>query len=532
METHKDVLLWLKAVSVENDLKKRFSYGNTSLWLFYEYELALLVTNLINGKYEYSHNFFTKYATKLPKYYYLYSLAKVIARFVLGKLFSGKPVENSGREKVLAVSDTGYWKNFPTMQKKGLDQDTILGDIITTLRDTNFNVVALDTDSSPLIDVKTMMEKRGLWKPVETYLTFNMVSRAFRASRRYKREWDNLKNNKRFIGSLNYNGFPLFGSLKHELGLLFEQRTFETVLFIELMRRAIGEEKPDLILTTYEYGLTGRAAVVAGKLEGVPTLAVQHGNINPAHSGYVHTKDEISTQIAPEYYILPDKTAVYGTWVKKVLVENNNYPEDSVAVTGQARYDILAKADKIFDKEKFCRRYGLDPHKKIALACIDDPLALKGVLGALGEFPEVQLVIKPHPNEKGKWYEEMAKEQKTKALILQKNSNTYEVICACDVMLSFFSTTITEAIILNKPVITINLTGRPDIMPYAESGAAIGVYRQEDVAPAMEKALYERDTKERLREARARFIPEHCYKIDGKASERLVGLITEMMAGV
>ena len=451
---------------------------------------------------------------------------------------SGKPLKNKWRGKVIVASYSGYWKRVATgkSENKALDQDVILGDITTALRRERFNVIALDRGSSRPADLKKVIEKRGLWKPVETYLTPGIIRNAFEASRRYHKEWSHLKDSQEFINSLNYNEISLYSSLKGEFKKIFEGHASEAVLFIELMRRIIKIEKPDLILTTDEYDLFGRAAVIAGKLWGVPTLAIQHGNISPDHVGYIHTKDEISDEIAPEYCPLATKTAVYGPWPKKVLVEDCNYPEGSVVVTGQARYDTLARADKIFSRENFCERYGLDAGNKIALICTqafpvfeERIVFLKSILKALKEFPEIQIVIKPHPNENEEWCKEIVEEQKASVSILPKRSNTYEAIYACDIMLAFFSTTITEALILNKPVVVVNLTGRLDPMPYVESGAALGSYREEDIEPAIRKALYDENIREKLRNVRTKFVHEHCYKIDGKGSERVVRLIGEII---
>jgi len=539
METSRDILLWLKTISKKNNLKEKLGYKNISLWWFFEFALVDLVVNLIRNKaYKYHRNIFIEYAIKIPQYYYLYLSLKLLPRFILGKLMNGNPKKDSGRGKIMALSHSGYWKRVTVMQSgnKALDQDTILGDITTALRREGFNVIALDQGSSTPADIKTMIEKRGLWKPIETYLTFDAIRNAFRASRRYHKEWSDLKNSREFINSLNFNGVSLFNSLKGEFKKIFKYHAFEAVLFMEIARQAINMEKPDLILTTYEYGLLGRAAVIAGKLERVPTLAIQHGNISLDHAGYIHIKEEISHKIAPQYCPLPDKTAVYGPWVKKMLVESCNYPEDSVVVTGQARYDMLARADEIFSKERFCKRYGLDQDKKIALVCTqplpifeERMLFLRGILIALKAFPEVQIIIKPHPTEKSNWHEKIAKEQETKASILPEHFNTYEALYVCDVMIASFSTTVTEALILNKPAIVVNLTGELDSMPYVESGAAIGASREEDIAPAIRTALYDKEVHQRLAKARNEFVYEHTYLQDGQGSKRVADLIIQMI---
>ncbi|MCK4348561.1 MAG: hypothetical protein KAW47_08080, partial [Thermoplasmatales archaeon] len=57
----------------------------------------------------------------------------------------------------------------------------------------------------------------------------------------------------------------------------------------------------------------------------------------------------------------------------------------------------------------------------------------------------------------------------------------------------------------------------------------IGVYRCEDIIPAIKSALYDMNARERLKNARERFIYEHHYALDGKATERVVNLITQMI---
>lgn len=546
MESHKDVLTWLKYVSRKYSLPGRLNYKHISLWWFNEFPLSVFIADTLSDRMRKSaYSTFKRYLYRLPFLVTLYFLVKAVLLFVVGKLIIRKrAVESGGGAGIMAVSYNVLWRPHPVLVEGGdsISRDAILGDIITRLRHNQTNVVALYEDASLLVDFKTMTEKnraeKGLWKPIETYLTFNIIKTALRASRRYKKEWGKLKNNPGFVESLEYKGMPLFDLLKDYFRVIFGPNTFAQVLFIELMERAIELEKPVLLLIAGETLSLGKAAVIAGKLKGVPALAIQHGNINPEYPEYLLAKEEVSPEIAPEYCPLPDKTAVYGPWTKKVLVEDCNYPGEAVVVTGQPRYDTLAKADEIFSKEEFCQKHGLDLDKKIALVCTENLpifeeniIFLRGILKARKELPGVQVVIKPHHAERGKWYEKLAGEEGADALILPKKFNTYLAMYACDVMLAFFSTTITEAAILDKPVVVVNLAGKPDPMPYVESGVAVGAYRQEDIAPAIRDTLYNKEVMLKLARARKGFIYEHAYIQDGRATERVAELIKQMLAG-
>jgi hypothetical protein len=81
----------------------------------------------------------------------------------------------------------------------------------------------------------------------------------------------------------------------------------------------------------------------------------------------------------------------------------------------------------------------------------------------------------------------------------------------------------------DKPVVTINLSGEPVPVPYATEGAAIGVYHYQDIEPAILKALYDEETRSRLKVGRDEFVRNWAGEPDGKASQRIVTLMKEMM---
>jgi UDP-N-acetylglucosamine 2-epimerase len=89
------------------------------------------------------------------------------------------------------------------------------------------------------------------------------------------------------------------------------------------------------------------------------------------------------------------------------------------------------------------------------------------------------------------------------------------------------STTAMEAAALNKPVIALDLSGDQDTARYVSEGIAIGVYKSDDLTTAI-KNLLENDSL--LAKRRESYVLEHLYKIDGKASERVVDLIIKAIS--
>lgn len=536
MKTPKDILIWLRDVAKNNKIQQKLNYHSLSLWWFFESTLTYFIYDILqNRKHTSPTNSILKYLAFIPGYYYIYLILRILPRVTWGKLVEGDyKKRRDNHRRVMAISYSGYWKrvDIPQLKGKVADHDTMLGAITHSLRNCEFDLVSLDIDSSLFFDLPTMLEKRYTWKPVEKYLSFSAIKAAFKAVTYYNKERNKLIKSEAFTNSLDYNSTPLAASLKRELIKIFGGYAFEAVLYIEIMREAIRSEKPDLILITYEYGLLGRAAVFAGKLEGVPTLALQHGNLSQNHIGYIHSKEEISPKLTPEHCPLPDKTAVSGPWYKKILIEYGNYPTDSIEVTGQPRYDFLGQADMVFDRQAYCQKNGLRNQKTIVLICTQPMLSLhlRDIIIEFNKLPDIQIVIKPHPLEKKRQLEKLIWPNSKNVLVLPENSNTYESIYSCDLMLALFSTTITEALMLNKPVIIVNLTGQANPMTYVESKVALNVSKIEELGKTINDVLHGVSIGEELAKARNDFIYEHCYKMDGKATDRVIETISDLIA--
>jgi hypothetical protein len=57
----------------------------------------------------------------------------------------------------------------------------------------------------------------------------------------------------------------------------------------------------------------------------------------------------------------------------------------------------------------------------------------------------------------------------------------------------------------------------------------LGVYREKDLVAAIKQGLYDDSLKERLRYDRDKFVYEQTYLKDGKATERIVDLVVQMV---
>jgi hypothetical protein len=348
--------------------------------------------------------------------------------------------------------------------------------------------------------------------------------------RSFHNVWRQASREERLISNLKRVGW------EDELPYYFDNIFGYVAKSIEMAGRLVEEESPNFILVSSEHGIVQKSIMVAGRLRKIPTMALQHGTVGRVHKGYVSWKGSISESgnIGSPFCPIPDKTAVFGPYYFDLLTKAGAYPHDSVVVTGQPRYDALVEASRFYDREAFCRKVGLDPKKKLVLVVTenlpipDGKAFLKCVLVALKGFPELQVVIKPHPAEIGDWYREVVREENARGAILSKMADTNEALFACDLFVASYSTVILEATILGKLGVTAYLAKGRDPAPYFK-GVTLRVYRKEDLGPAIRKALYDAKVREALKRAGAEFVFEHTYKIDGKATERVASLIEKMI---
>lgn len=504
------------------------TYRGIALWcfirlrLYYSAKSSRLTKSLIKNIY------FVSLAD------FLYNLFTSILCRVLSR-FSKEKRGGKRRLKVLITAQNRQWGNVRNLTGRLRKSDAFFYSVITELKKQDYDIVTVYPLGYSISGLKILIDKlkrqKGIiHKAFNIYWSIKIWKKTYDARKYFGNIWKNiLENDEKFIDLLETYG------LRTELSYCFNSVFERVVKNIEMAKELVEREEPDLILLINEYGIFERALVVAGKLKGIPTLAIQHGHIGPLHMGYMYSKDSISESGSVEvpYYPIPDKTAVYGQYYYDLLTKMSAYPRSSVVITGQPRYDKLAVANRVFSRERFCDKLGLDPKRKIVLVATQ-PLSwhmreafIRSILTALKHFPEVQIIIKPHPNEKEDFYEKMVEKENIKVTILPSKSDTFEALYTCDLLVAAFSTVITEALVLGKLAVTVNLTAE-DPAPYYKE-VTLRVNKKEDLFPAIAKALHDQNTRERLRKAGENFAFNHTYKQDGKATERVVNLIEQMI---
>lgn len=301
------------------------------------------------------------------------------------------------------------------------------------------------------------------------------------------------------------------GEIRSKLLGMFCGLIFSILYLIPIFKH----KKPDIIIVVNDLTLFGRAAIVAGHIMKIPSVRISASVVAP-------------NQRTPPLYA--DLMIVSGEAIKEVYAQSG-IPEEKIIITGNPRFDTLFKRNRFEDRTKIFTKYKLNPNKKL-IVYTTQPIKerdklLNAIFNALKKLPEIQLIVKPHPSESTLLYNQMMDMEKLNNAIIVEDIEIYELLNAADCVLTSFSATGLEAMMLDKPVISINFTGEPDRMPYAQSGAALGVYHEDKLAPVIISALTDDAVRDELKVGREKFVGRYNYKMDGQAARRVIDLFDE-----
>lgn len=414
---------------------------------------------------------------------------------------------------LIIASYTNYWTKYNVT--RDIPKDGIFNEIRQVLDQDGIKYTCLEFDNESLRKyIRVQLEKNrfeaGKWIPLTSYIDLRLL---LRAAKTYWRMASNIFA----IHAQDEDSAFIIDFVKEHIA-----HYFNLVISLYMLRKALKIIEPRAILASCEYCSMGRLAIIAGDEKGIPTIAMQHGVITRTHEGCIFSKQEKTTfNSDADRRPLPRYTLLYGNKYKEILSKNSTYPQNSLIVTGQPRYDLMYNLKKSFDKSQFMEQYKLQPpiivwmSDSTVLSEIETQYTIESFLRVLEDMPEICLFIKPHPIDPvTAIYDPLLK---YKNVILSKEVNTYHLIEASSLVITKDSTTGMEAVALNKPLIVLNLSGTPDVVDYVEEGVALGVYREEELLPAIKKLL---NDDRKLRENRDKYIEGFLLKVDGESSRR------------
>lgn len=315
--------------------------------------------------------------------------------------------------------------------------------------------------------------------------------------------------------------------LGNELRWLFNREFPRLVPVLAVAEHIISQHRPDLIITADDADQRSRAFSLTGKHHRVPTLVIQQGlfrNDYPEGQFFSATKiacmGEQSRSVLLDQGVLPDEIVITGPPGFDRLIDDHE--DHSMAVRKNLGIREGVKM-VLFASQPYY--VGLYRSKKIRRDMI------RAAFSAIQTLPNAHLVVKPHPSDRVSELESLCGKRR-KVSFCDKNEDISILIKACDVFMGMASTTVLQALYIGRPVITIDFPESGVVSPYFESGATWVARSSEEIITYLELLTSEGNSAERSAKelARGRFVKEMAYLPDGRSTQRVVNLISKILA--
>lgn len=276
-----------------------------------------------------------------------------------------------------------------------------------------------------------------------------------------------------------------------------------------------------VLVTASDASFWGRCATLEATRRGIPSLTLQHGMM-VGTSAY-----------AP---VVSSQFAAWGEasarWLRARAV-----PAEKLVVTGAPRLDHIVNRSPA-SREVIAAKLSIDPGTRwVVLAT--NPItfahnaallrAARGGIRAWGE--KAILLVKLHPSEDPVPYRAMVARDAGVAIVHHGEVPLYDLLASAEVLLTFHSSVGVEAMLLDRPVISLEAFGDENPIPYAREGAAASARSADELAEILRREIAPGHEAGQRRERRSRFVRDNLFAADGKSAERVRDLIRTLAAG-
>jgi len=468
----------------------------------------------------------------------LLEASKLVATATKG---AGGPDERLVPHSVVFVSHAAFWKTRTDASGREEAYEHYFDALLSESKRRGLPVVTLGVGPQSTFRTRTASEK---WKERlsvqrdERYVHINRFVTPKVAAAALKAFGNALGVRNRFRGApslrsaFSHRGVAFDDLSQEDLGrTLLHQVPWAARCLLEF-DAAFRELTPRLVCLYAESSGLGRAAIESARVLAVRTLGVQHGILYPNYFSYERAAGDVA-----EGTPIADTTAMYGADGVRLLETLFGYPKGRVVATGSPRYDALRAEIERVDREERRSALGVGPGDRLIVLAsrytgIRDTHkasgpAFPGLLDAVSRIEGALLMVKPHPAEPGDAYDrDIALSGLGERVRVVADRSLADILPAADLLVTVESLSATEALVAGVPVVVLRHPS--NLREVVASGAAVGVPDGVDPKAAMESLLTDGSVRAAWRKSRDAFLGDVAHGVDGRALDRLLGLVSSM----
>lgn len=296
------------------------------------------------------------------------------------------------------------------------------------------------------------------------------------------------------------NFFPLF-QMKMKAAL--PQLLSRELATIDILNRVFSREEIRMVVTEEDVCPFNKRLAQMASRHGIPTVAIQHG-------GMGHAKAFIP--LSSEFFFC------WGENDRQRLMEWG-VPAEKIRVTGSACYEgLMKKKSKGYSSRRGGSRrvlyLGVPYHERHRPDFVDHGYIswashqeeLKVLKELIREYPNVRFVYKFHPRDlhTDETMKSLMAEAKLGRVTFVKKGYLGRLFDEADFVVTAWSSVCIEALLLEKPLLVVNLESAYDAFPMLQEEIALGAKTEEEFKNRFREMLAKTDQelfewKERIR---------------------------------
>ena len=283
---------------------------------------------------------------------------------------------------------------------------------------------------------------------------------------------------------------------------------------------------PKIIITPDDSDARARLYTLLGKEAKIPSATIQFGLTGPEGVEWKFSST--------------NKVAVWGKSSRDELIKHG-VNKEKIVITGSPRHDSKITTDK--KSLKFLKqKYKINKDKIIILLAstytdkthyiFSDPKVLnnmkKSIFETVNLFPDIVLLVKPHPVENISETTALVKNFKN-IIFVDKAENITDLIQLSDSFISFGSTSTIDALIANKLSICPVFHGWSFSKFFEESKVVLIPKSKDDLLDIFYNISHNTPKNKKNRIIKNKdFLKNLTYKSDGMSSQRVTKLVLEL----
>jgi hypothetical protein len=426
------------------------------------------------------------------------------------------------------------WTQKPTFLFLGFS-DYIYRDVLQPIvkqmaNHRNLQVICLN--DSRRFKSKTLLGKNGEFQSIWQHWNDDVQESSHALHRSLKMVVAEIERKKDLPRIIQDQNKPLWPQLRGVFNWLFQVHLPLLIPNAAVAMHIIKKHRPALIISPDVADPRSHIYSLVGHQEGIPTLEVQMGDYN---------EDAVEWQ-----FFDADRLAVWGRNSYDTLL-GHGVPAERMVITGSARHDKLKPMDNI-EKAKIRSQLGVPEGSVFVLfasvyghegtVVFENPkyphvLAeiKKAIFQAANQMNGMVLVVKPHPLEKVAETIKLA-EGNRNIKFFDQNTEISDMIRACDVFMAVVgSTTLSDALYINKLTIMPAFQGWELSRKFVNSGAVLTPRSPKEVTECLNEVIDNKSREKiltKLQPAINRYKQKTYFKVDNQATTRIVDLALEM----